>query len=785
MNKKLSCLRRRSVAQAVYAALATFTLPAVADPLLGIKLFRDSEIMFRDDDLSRWTDNYVEIGSGYNSNDSFKFGQFSGIVEQGSFPIFGLNFVFRDPKNDAKYLTVHGANLGLDSRKFDASTGVQGQWGAKISLDQLTKYQTESSVFLHNGLGTNQLTLPGGTTYNDATQVNTALLKPFGIKHGRDVFKLDLTGLVASNWDYKVNYREDRRDGTRLTGLPNRRGNRPTGATPPFNATSGSGISMIVPYPIDDHTRQMEAVLGFTTKTTQIQLSYTISQFENQLNEFNVQNPYNAGPAGSYTSYTDVPNLRMSLAPDNDYQQIAATAAHNFSKATRLTGKITYGVGTQNEAFLPFSANGTAATTALPKSSLDGKVVNTTADLALMTRPNEKSNIKLGYQFRDSDNQTPIVQVTYASRDSTAVGGTARRNAPVSTTEQKVLLEGDYQVGERTILLAGVDRTNKTYTLTDREETDTDRINLQLRRTFSDEFIGGLNYTYTQRTGSDYNKINFVRQTYAAANALTNHPSMRSYMYSDYDENKIRASGNWAVTEQFSVQAGLDASRQTNQGPNCGTILDPAVATAMPNMPDVCLGRKYADAGSANLDMQWQVEENLTTFAFGNYSETRFEQIGRSWNTGTTIGGINQINVEAANAQRDYTVISSYKDTTVGAGFKWQAVQKWSLGGTYVNQTSKGTTKLSAVNPALFTQGNTISDLPDLKTTLHQVQLFAKFDQNKQVSWRFNYVYENLKTNDWSYDDLNPTVNPSVLQTGQATPRYVNHLFGISATIAF
>jgi hypothetical protein len=103
---------------AVGAALASLAaVPAFADPLLTIKLFRDSEIMFRDADMSRWADNYIELGAGYNSANSLRFGQFSGLVDKGGFPLAGFNWIARDQANDAQYWQIHGANLGLDSRK--------------------------------------------------------------------------------------------------------------------------------------------------------------------------------------------------------------------------------------------------------------------------------------------------------------------------------------------------------------------------------------------------------------------------------------------------------------------------------------------------------------------------------------------------------------------------------------------------------------------------------------------------------------------------------------------
>ena len=67
---------------------------------------------------------------------------------------------------------------------------------------------------------------------------------------------------------------------------------------------------------------------------------------------------------------------------------------------------------------------------------------------------------------------------------------------------------------------------------------------------------------------------------------------------------------------------------------------------------------------------------------------------------------------------------------------------------------------------------------------LHTLQLFAKWDHSKQLSWRFNYLYENLKSYDWAISDLAPTAtSTNLLLNGQQAPRYSNHVFGVSAVV--
>lgn len=766
MNQdNLITLRRHAMGVAVASALAALgTGPALADPVMTARLFKDTDILFRDADMSRWSDNYVELGVGTNTQRGYRFGQFSGLKDKGGFPIAGFNWLSRDANNDAQYWHVFSSTLGLDSRKFQADGGVQGLWNASFSYDQLSKALTSPTYFIHDGLGTSNLTLPAGFAINNGVSSNAAnlnaVMKKFDLEQNRDILRIGFSGLASSNWDWKVSFREDRRDGTRLTGLP----------TP-------QSKSMLVPYQIDDKTSIVDAVLSYNSKLAQFSLGYSYSKFHNNLTSFSVANPFDAGDA----------TQRMSLAPSNDYHQVNATGAYNFSNSTRLTSKFSYSIARQNDAFLPYSANlgvGTAGNVP-PRASLDGKVVKSLLDVALTTKPIDKMNLKLAYQYHNSDNQTPVANYLYVSRDNNAVPAGAaintgsRRNAPLSTREHLFSLDGDYEIAPKTIARAGIERKSVHYSMkdaqyenhADRDYTNTDKVSLELRRPIGTDVLGNVGYSHTQRRGSEYDKNSYFRNTYwnpAAGTNNTNNPAMRSFLYQDFDEDRIRASGNWTVSETVSIQAGADTFRKRAADKNCGTIVDARLAAAIAGLPDTCLGRTLADGTNLSLDAQWQPEEHLTTFAFYNFGDTGTKQRSRQGATAT-----------AANLEWTANLLN--RDHTFGLGMKWQPEdwEKWDVGGTYVFNSGVGKAAISTGTGIAPAQTN----MPDNWSKLHTLQLFAKWDYSKQITWRFNYIYENLKSADWAYDNLAATSDANILLNGQTAPRSSNHVFGVSAVI--
>jgi MtrB/PioB family decaheme-associated outer membrane protein len=762
-HDKRNPLPRRAIGLTIASALASLACSSAwADPVLTARLVKDTDILFRDADMVRWSDNYIELGVGNNTQQGYRFGQFSGLKDKGGFPIAGFNWLSRDDNNDARYWHVFGSTLGLDSRKLHAEGGVQGSWKLDLGFDQLSKALTTPNYFIHNGLGTSNLTLPAGFAVNNGVSGNAAnlnaALKKFDLEQTRDIFRIGLSSLASSSWDWKVSFREDRRDGARLTGL----------YTP-------QSKGMLVPYQIDDRTSIVDAILSYNSKLAQFSLGYTYSKFQNNLTSFSVANPFDAGDAIQ----------RMSLAPSNDYHQINATGAYNFAKNTRLTSKFSYSIASQNDSFLPYSANLAvgAAGNVTPRTSLDGKVAKTLLDIALITKPIDKMNLKLGYQYHNSDNQTPIANYLYVSRDDNAVpvGAAAqrqsRRNAPLSTREHIFSLDGDYEIAPKTIMRAGLERKSVQYSMkdaqyenhADRDYTNTDKLNVELRRPIGTDVLGNVGYTRTERRGSEYDKNAYFRNTYwnPGATTGTNSPATRSFMYQDFDEDRVRASGNWTVSETVSLQAGADTYRRRAKGPNCNKVLDATLAAAVVGLPDTCLGRTLADGTNLSLDAQWQPEENLTTFAFFNFGESGTEQRGRS-------GGAT--NVTVAN---EWTANLQNRDHTLGLGLKWQPenFEKLDVGGTYVFNGGRGKTSIATGT------GNTQSSMPDTQSKLHTLQLFAKWDYSKQIVWRFNYVYENLKSTDWAYDGLTPTSDGNILLSGQTAPRSSNHVFGVSAMI--
>ncbi|HEY5763797.1 MAG TPA: MtrB/PioB family outer membrane beta-barrel protein, partial [Rhodocyclaceae bacterium] len=285
---------------AALAALAALSSPAAGEPMLH------APSLYRASDMSRFVDNYVELGIGYNSKDSYKFGEWNGLREKGAYPIFGFNWLSRARDNGANYWELRGSGLGLETRKFGLEGGSQGRWRLNASADRLVRSELDSARFVHTvGLGTNNL-----------SGISPPTTVPYKIEQGRDFYRLGFSATLSDNWNASVNYREDRRDGTRVMGAP---------------FEGGLGRPLNVPYQIDDHTQQVDAQLSYADELSQLQFAYHFSRYENDAGALELEND-SATVVG-----------RVSLMPSNDYHQLSLTGAYRVTASTRVAAKLSYG----------------------------------------------------------------------------------------------------------------------------------------------------------------------------------------------------------------------------------------------------------------------------------------------------------------------------------------------------------------------------------------------------------------------------------------------------------
>ncbi len=121
-------------------------------------------------DTSRWACKFcpfeegfsasVELGGGYVSDDSFKFGEYTGLNQQGAFAVANADARYRN--RDGRWLDLSATDLGLDSRSLNIAGGKQGSYRLSFGYKELPHNISDTALSPFLGVGTGSLTLPSG-----------------------------------------------------------------------------------------------------------------------------------------------------------------------------------------------------------------------------------------------------------------------------------------------------------------------------------------------------------------------------------------------------------------------------------------------------------------------------------------------------------------------------------------------------------------------------------------------------------------------------------------------
>ena len=82
--------------------------------------------------------------------------------------------------------------------------------------------------------------------------------------------------------------------------------------------------------------------------------------------------------------------------------------------------------------------------------------------------------------------------------------------------------------------------------------------------------------------------------------------------------------------------------------------------------------------------------------------------------------------------------------------------------------------------------GVAVGPLPDLITRRTRLELFGRYDVQKDLSFNLKYIYERFHSTDWAYDPpLNLTSVGAAVGTNQISPTHNVHAIGIWGAYRF
>ncbi len=499
----------------------------------------------------------IEFGLGYVNKDGLRFGQYSGLNEKGTYGLLGGSLIKRDDATGT-WLILKGRNLGLDNPELRFEHNRQGNWGYFIEYGVTPRFNPYTVNTGLSGIGT-------------ATQtINGAALRDVDLKTKREAVTLGFSKNLPAGWDFQVRFRNEEKDGARQWG----------------QGTSGT-VNFLTD-PINQTTRQLDAILGYAGEKLQLSGGYYGTLFENHNTVLNVPNS---------TVFT-----QMALPPGNQSHQLHLAGGYSFTPTTRGTFKLAYANATQNEGFF------VVAPRLNTRSDLGGAVETTLLQMGIVARPMPKLSLRGNLRYEDRDDNTPLALYTTVGDTSTLDGF----NEPRSIRTLAGKLEASYALPLSLRLTGGVDydekkrNTFRVASVSQRERTDETSYRVELRRSMSETLTGALAYIHSDREGSPF--LTTVRNT----NILPGSNLIAPIHLADRKRDKVRLSADWQATEQLSLQFRVDESRD-NYGQRDGSTL----------------GAQKGEASAYSVDAAYAFSDEWQATAWISRDDTRYEQLTR------------------------------------------------------------------------------------------------------------------------------------------------------------
>jgi len=371
--------------------------------------------------------NEMEIGIGYVSDDSWKFGRYNGLNEKGPYLIGDIHT--QDINDDGEYWSVRGTNIGLESRFFRLESGTQGKTDFFFEFNQQPNYINNTGSTPYLAPGSTQLLLPSGYIYPDVNSV----LRPLELNTERQRVGAGLDIKLKNYWNFDIAFRHETKDGIDKTGS----------AVAPPAAASGVvrlATGALIAEPIDYESNLVNAALRYAKDKAQFAIEYHGSTFNNANDSLLWQDYYRTAQYGS-----------LSLPPDNQMHQLSLNGGYQMTREYNFTGMFSIGRASQDQTFQPYGVNAFGGT--LPRDSLEGEVNQTNAQLRFTYRPSRTFRLNAEYRYDDRDNNTPVDDWIGVVADGNFTYD--YENNPESYTRNQFDLIGNWHIGSITNLRIG------------------------------------------------------------------------------------------------------------------------------------------------------------------------------------------------------------------------------------------------------------------------------------------------------------------------------------------
>jgi MtrB/PioB family decaheme-associated outer membrane protein len=719
-------------------ALALFLLPAGAWAQQGQAEDGDDQPT---DTSIVW--NEVTLGLYYLSDESYRYGKYSGLTDDGFEPVLDFSMQKRPDweTSDTVRWRLQGWRLGLDSRRLEFRYNDQGTRKFHVDYRELpnnrfsdgqTPYRAQQPGRWN--LADDWQVAPGSSNTLGFTNLQESLVS-LKVDTKRKRMDLGYEQKLGSAWLLDIDIRHETKEGVRpLASI--------------FGFTGGNPRSVILPAPVDWTTDTMEAMFEYSTARIQFGAGVYASFFSNDESSLTFQNAY--GYRNGWAAGVEYPDAygRIALEPDNSYLQFKTYGGMNITPATRLTADFSYGKMEQDEALFPYTVNPDLVVhTPVPLTALDAEVNTMMLNLRLTSQLARRLGLAVNYHYDDRDNKTPRAVYPYIGGDSQNQRPyeQGRINLPYSYTKHRADAIMTYRFGRATRVKAGVEYSD--YSRDYQEVRDSDELTWLAGVALRGWSKGSLTVDLRQssRDVSEYVGNTPLIESHLPGtiqdDEYENHPLLRKYFLADRDRDEMRLRADFAPA--VTLNLGLAGSY------------------AKDSYEQSSLGLTRAKVTSMTIDAGWHPQDNIALTGFYTREEYDSAQSARSFfNPASAMDPANDWFADSEDEVDTVNVALTFSD--LGAERGWKGID---FGLDYTLSKTQSNINVQAA-------AATTGALPELQADMRTFMLWGSAQVGAHSSVRLAAENARLKTRDWGLDGVEPDTLANVLLLGESAANY-------------
>lgn len=764
-----------------------------------------------DDDVSILTKptNYVELGLGNVSSDSYNFGQYNGLGKSGLFGIGKLSLQGGDAYGQGSGIrrwSVEGTNLGTDIRSVDASIRDQGHWMVGLSFSQQYHDIADFSTPLQGSMGGNVFTLPQAfgtiSTARPATALpygtqaltpaQVALLRKVNVHTNRNNTGVTVGYNLNPHWGVVFDWNHIEQSGAKLISSGSDENNSAAGATLSKYSTAGEAIQMLM-NPTNYTTDNIDLALNWAGINAFGTVGYYGSHFVDNYSSVSFPNPYTKGAtANGLPLGAPYPVDALSTPPSNDFNQINFTGGYSLTPTTHLTGGYSYGRSTQNAGYVNQDQMQPGG---LPVSSLHGLVVLSHADLKLTNQTTKDLTLSGGINYNEHDNQTPAY--TYSFFDLGA-GPETSVSIPLSYRKTQGTLAGDYRITSEQRLHvdyeytdtqrwcnsalpvdpatgipigADVSATNTGYyqlvstvSCVEVPKSTEDKFVVNYRADASDNLNFNAGFNYSDRS-STVNPA-FYSPLHANSEGFENY-NYQAFFDGSRREELIKAGVNYQATDKLNLSMDMRGTKD--------------------DYYDSVMGVQQGKSSSVNLDAAYQLSEKTSASVYANWQYRSRDMVSATGRNSVGTAGLTGWSNKLTDKGSAFGINMKHSGMLHGK-LDLSANVSYSLDKTNYNTESYATALIPGIVCATVpgNAGYNCGSTPTIYSELLRARLMANYRIDHRSSVAVGYIFEKLNSNDYYYNYYQlMSTGTTTMPTNQLSPSYTENVVFVSYRYSF